>query len=73
MAGRENAQEVLDRRLPYDQDAEQGVLGSILLMPEACDEVSLILRPDDFFDEANRCLFTHMREMHDAGDRKSVV
>lgn len=73
MAGRENAQEVLDRRLPYDQDAEQGVLGSILLMPEACDEVSLILRPDDFFDEANRCLFTHMREMHDAGGKIDVT
>jgi replicative DNA helicase len=73
MAGRENAQEVLDRRLPYDQDAEQGVLGSILLMPEACDEVSLILRPDDFFDEANHCLFTHMREMHDAGGKIDVT
>jgi len=73
MAGRENAQEVLDRRLPYDLDAEQGVLGSILLMPEACDEVSLILRPDDFFDEANRCLFTHMREMHDAGGKIDVT
>lgn len=73
MAGRENAQEVLDRRLPYDQDAEQGVLGSILLMPEACDEVSLILRPDDFFDEANCCLFTHMREMHDAGGKIDVT
>ncbi len=73
MAGRDNAHEVLDRRLPYDQDAEQGVLGSILLMPEACDEVSLILRPDDFFDEANRCLFTHMREMHDAGGKIDVT
>jgi replicative DNA helicase len=73
MAGRENAQEVLDRRLPYDLDAEQGVLGSILLMPEACDEVSLILRPDDFFDEANHCLFTHMREMHDAGGKIDVT
>jgi replicative DNA helicase len=73
MAGRENAQEVLDRRLPYDLDAEQGVLGSILLMPEACDEVSLILRPDDFFDEANHCLFTHMREMHDSGGKIDVT
>lgn len=73
MAGRENSPDVLDRRLPYDLDAEQGVLGSILLMPEACDEVSLILRPDDFFDEANHCLFTHMREMHDAGGKIDVT
>lgn len=73
MAGRENASEILDRRLPYDLDAEQGVLGSILLLPESCDEVSLVLRPDDFFDEANRCLFTHMQAMHDAGGKIDVT
>ncbi len=48
MAGRENSSDLLDRRLPYDLDAEQGVLGSILLLPEACDEVSLVLRPTIF-------------------------
>ncbi len=73
MVSRENSSELLDRRLPYDLDAEQGVLGSILLLPEACDEVSLVLRPDDFFDEANRCLFTHMQAMHDAGGKIDVT
>ncbi|NLF69499.1 MAG: replicative DNA helicase [Candidatus Anammoximicrobium sp.] len=73
MAGRENSSELLDRRLPYDLDAEQGVLGSVLLLPEACDEVSLVLRPDDFFEEANRCLFTHMQAMHDAGGKIDVT
>jgi replicative DNA helicase len=73
MAGRDDAPQALERRLPYDSDAEQGVLGSILLMPDACDEVSMILRPDDFFDEANRCLFTHMQEMHEAGGKIDVT
>ncbi len=73
MVSRENASAVLDRRLPYDLDAEQGVLGSILLLPETCDEVSLVLRPDDFFDEANRCLFTHVQSMHDAGGKIDVT
>jgi len=73
MVSRENSSELLDRRLPYDLDAEQGVLGSILLLPETCDEVSLVLRPDDFFDEANRCLFTHMQAMHDAGGKIDVT
>lgn len=73
MVSRENSSEILDRRLPYDLDAEQGVLGSILLLPEACDEVSLIVRPDDFFDEGNRCLFTHMQAMHDAGGKIDVT
>ena len=50
MAGRDVSPE-LDRQLPYDLDAEMGVLGSVLLMPEACDEIALEVRADDFFDD----------------------
>lgn len=59
--------EILDRQPPLDLDAELGVLGSILLKPDACDDVALILRSDDFYDDANRKLFEHMLAMHDAG------
>ena len=61
--------EILDRQPPCNLEAERGVLGSILLLPIVCDDVSLILRPEDFYDDANRILFTHMRELHDAGRR----
>ena len=44
------------KQLPYDADAERGVLGSILLMPEVIDDVALTIRPDDFFDDAHRKL-----------------
>lgn len=44
-----------------------GVLGSIMLSPEACDDIALTLRPDDFYDDANRKLFEHMLAMHDEG------
>jgi replicative DNA helicase len=40
-------------------EAEKAVLGSILLLPHVCDDVSLVIRPDDFYDEANRCIFEH--------------
>jgi replicative DNA helicase len=72
MAGRDISSE-LDRQLPYDLDAEAGVLGSIILMPEALDEIALEVRADDFFDEANRKLFSHMQEMHDAGSKIDVT
>jgi replicative DNA helicase len=64
---------LIDRQLPYDLDAETAVLGSIILMPEVCDEVALVLRADDFFDDANRRLFKRMQDMHDAGGKIDVT
>jgi replicative DNA helicase len=65
--------EILDRQPPCNLDAERGVLGSILLLPTVCDEVSLVLRPDDFYDDANRVIFSHMRTMHDENQRIDTV
>ena len=59
--------EILDRQPPFNLDAEMGVLGSIILSPDACDDIALILRHDDFYDDANRKLFEHMLAMHDDG------
>jgi replicative DNA helicase len=61
--------EILDRQPPCNLEAERGVLGSILLLPIVCDDVALILRAEDFYDEANRRIYTHLREMHDEGRR----
>jgi replicative DNA helicase len=61
--------ELLDRQPPFNLEAESGVLGSIILNPNVCDDVVLVLRPDDFFDDANRKLFEHMLAMYDAGQK----
>ncbi len=61
--------EILDRQPPRNLDAERGVLGSILLLPDCCDDIALVLRADDFYDEANRKLYTHVAEMHSSGSR----
>ncbi len=65
--------ELLDRPLPYDLDAERGVLGSIFVKPDVCDEVALILRPDDFYDEAHRKIFEQMLTMHDQGKKIDIT
>ena len=65
--------EILDRQPPCNLEAERGVLGSILLLPIVCDEVALILRPEDFYDDANRTAFTAMRAMHDENQRIDTV
>ena len=45
------------------------MIGSLLLDPMLCDDVLLIVRPDDFYADANRKLFDHMVQMHDGGVR----
>lgn len=61
--------EILDRRPPCNLEAERGVLGSILLLPVVCDDVALVLRGEDFYDDANQIIYGHLREMHDEGRR----
>ena len=61
--------EILDRQPPSNLQAERGVLGSILLLPVVCDDVALVLRPEDFYDESHRTIYTQMRAMNDEGKR----
>jgi len=59
--------EILDRQPPSNADAERGVLGSILILPEVCDEVAVLLRADDFYDEAHQRIYAHMLAIHNDG------
>lgn len=64
---------ILDRTPPCDVSAEIAVLGSILLMPDVCDDLVLVLKHDDFYDDANRKLYEHMTGMIDAGQKIDVT
>ncbi len=61
--------EILDRLPPQNLQAERGVLGSILLVPTVCDEVSMIIRQDDFYSDAHRIIYEHMMALHEQGKR----
>ena len=61
--------ELLDRLPPHNLDAEKGVLGSLLIDPQLCDDVILLLRAEDFYSDANRRLFEHIVAMHDEGSQ----
>jgi replicative DNA helicase len=65
--------DVLQREAPFNLEAETGVLGSIMLRPDVCDEIVSILRVEDFYDEAHQRLFGHLMEMHNAGKKIDMV
>src|SRR5262249_33077137 len=56
--------ELLDRQPPRSIEAERAIIGSLLLLPEACDEVALVVRPEDFYHDAHRVIFGHMMALH---------
>lgn len=66
-------QPLLDRTPPCDISAEVAVLGSILLMPDVCDDLVLILKSDDFYDDANRKLYEHITQMIDLNQKIDVT
>ncbi len=59
--------EILDRLPPHNLEAEWGVIGSMMLKSDVCDEMALRLKPEDFHRDANACLFGHLMDMHNAG------
>ena len=61
------------RERPANVDAERAVLGSILLKPDVCDDVALLIRAEDFADDAHQLLFRHLLDLHDSGKRIDVT
>lgn len=43
--------------IPYSADAEQCVLGALMLDNDRWDEINLLLTPQDFFIAAHRNVF----------------
>lgn len=50
---------------PHSIDAEQAVLGGLLLAPGAYDQVADILVENDFYREDHRTIFRAISELHD--------
>lgn len=67
-----SAAEILGREQPFDLEAEMGVIGSVLLLPDTCDDIAS-LKADDFFDDANRKIYEHLREMYDTGEKIDIT
>lgn len=64
---------MLDRVPPQNIDAEQSVLGSILLDREAIYKVMKSLRPDDFYRESHRAIYEAMLTLNESGSPVDLI
>ncbi|PHR94768.1 MAG: replicative DNA helicase [Blastopirellula sp.] len=65
--------EILDRQPPCNLEAEMGVLGSIFLVPDVIDDILMVIKINDFYDESNKKLYEHMLDLHDSGRRIDMM
>lgn len=62
-----------DRVPPQDIEAEQSVLGAMLLDKDAIDVVAEILRPQDFYRPAHETIFTLATSMANSGEPVDLI
>jgi len=61
----ENKSGFLDiRNIPYSLEAEQSVLGSIIISPRSYEEITDIISVDDFYLENHRQIFSAMASLY---------
>jgi replicative DNA helicase len=68
-----NADVALDRLPPQNIEAEQSVLGAVLLDNEAISKALEIISPEDFYREAHRKLFNTMIELYEKNEAIDLI
>ena len=53
----------IERKLPFSLEAEQAVLGSVLIAPNSFNEIADIITSDDFYLDEHRELYLTMQEL----------
>lgn len=63
----------IDRVPPQSVEAEQSVLGCMLLQKEAVARALDVLRPEDFYRDTHRLIFEVMRSLFEAGQPIDLI
>lgn len=58
---------------PHNLEAEQAVLGALMLDPYQSSTVFEILRPEDFYRDNHRSIYTAVRDIFEKGDPVDLV
>ena len=61
------------RILPHDKEAEQSVLGALMLDQNAVAAVRDVLLADDFYEERHQAIFRACVELNDRGEPIDVI
>lgn len=64
---------LIDRIPPQNVEAEQAVLGAMLIEREAISKVAEFLQPDDFYREAHRLIYSAMLNLFNKNDAVDMV
>lgn len=63
----------VDRLPPHSLEAEEAVLGSLLIDPDAILEVASFLKPEAFYREQNRWIYQAILDLHEAREPLDFV
>jgi replicative DNA helicase len=63
----------LERLPPQSIDAEQAILGSVLVNPDTITKVCDVLQPDDFYRKAHQVIYAGILDLFDKGEPIDVV
>ncbi len=64
---------MIERVPPQNIEAEQAVLGAMLIKKEAIAEVSQLLKPSDFYREAHRIVYETMLELFNRNEAVDLI
>ncbi|MCQ2506616.1 MAG: replicative DNA helicase [Lachnospiraceae bacterium] len=67
------ADELIKRNIPYSEDAERAVLGSMLLNYDAIITAIDTLGEDDFYNPTNKAMFSAIKEIFSEGKAVDIV
>ncbi len=62
-----------ERMAPHNIEAEEAVLGSLLIDPDAIFKVASFLRPDDFYREKNGWIYAAILDLHERREPADFV
>jgi replicative DNA helicase len=63
----------VEKLLPQNIEAECGVLGSIIIDPEAITQVSDFLQPEDFYRDAHRTIYEVILHLYQGGEPADFI
>ena len=63
----------IERLPPHSIEAEEAVLGSLLIDPDALFEVSTFLRPEFFYREQNKWVYQSILDLHDRREPVDLI